>query len=621
MSVDVRSLFVLNAGKDRVLPHAEFSVLGREYRVAESLARNVLSGLGEFLKSDCEYLAILKTDRWKSRSFNLNLYLASCIDFLDSAEHYAICQPAIVYGNFDAGYENIVNQNKTHSYINNIDDVFLVVKGSVVRNFDVRPFVVDNQVHWKDYIQEINYYGFESLRLTASYLEVEQDRNLQMIPENLVDSYDLINRRYLKKNYDIGIDFSSVDPIYNGTAEYATNVLKGVVEVFQKKKISFQIIASAAVMKKFCLEVYSENIIEPERCEENFYKVLFIPQQIYSLAVLEKINKICLKYVFTMLDAIALRCRYIGDTIGIDVFSSLAYKYSDNVLSLSKSSAIDIESFFEERMISKKVTPILITKEMECGACEAGLEISDFDEMDYILIMGNGYKHKAIEKTLDVLIGSNLKIIVLADELILGKYKDHFNILVSGQLPAKFMDRLYQNSSLILYPSFYEGFGLPVVASLQLGKRILVYDSQINRELKREFDKNDLVYFFDSFSSISAIIEKILSSESENRNNNSIKRTWKDVGEEVVSILLMSLHSPIDVNKLNQRIVEISSTLKVAERFRQVADKDRQIGKRDRIVSKFKSIRTKILRSYSLGIGHFLTWPFRMLTNFFSKRR
>ncbi len=564
MEPEVKKLLAVTISdrKKSVFAKKEFSLQRNKYSIEEVIVENFAKGFSIFLKSKYSHLIISRPERWKNQSSDITRLLTSCMEVLENTEHYAVCQPALFYGNVQREYKAVISQKKSHTYIKSIDDAFLLVKGSVASNFSPGHFIQNGEMDWNSYINEINCYGFETLRICNGYLEVEKGNGLSERESEPRDAIDLINRAFSKKTYDIGIEFSSLIPVFHGTSEYAMSILDSMVKSFQAQKASFQIIADSAIVKKFHLEKHQDYLIDPKTSEGNFYKVLFIPQQIFSLAVLEKINRICLKYIFTMHDAIALRCRYIGESLGIDIPSSLAYEYSDNVLSVSKSSAIDVESYFKERMIIKKVAPVLNTKEMASSDFEASSDYS-IEDKEYILVMGNGFKHKAIEKTLNELSGSDLKIVVIADEIILGKYGDRFKILVSGQLSNRFMDKLYQNSSLILFPSLYEGFGLPVIASLQLGKRILVYNSSVNRELKKEFDKNNLVHLFDSFSGLTPKIKEVMNLPQKKDKLFAVERKWKDVGEETAKILVNHLRTPVNFNLLNARIARMREVKRI----------------------------------------------------------
>ena len=525
---------------------------------------SISKGYAEFLKSDSDFIVILKPDSWIGKQNNLSSLIKKCIEALCIIEHYALSQPAIIYGELAKEHSGFVSQIKSYSYIKNIDDTFLVVKGIVARNFSFHPFIEMDKMDWVKYNNEINYYGFESIRINSCFIEVDKKKGFEIKDFDPYDSVDLINRSYLKKYYEIGIDFSYLAPIFNGSSEYATSILGKLVEILKINQISFQIIADSAVIQKFQLEVYSDYLIDSAKCEESFYNLLFIPQQIYSVSAMEKINRICFKFVFTMLDVIALRCRYLGEPRGLDIASSIAYKYANTVLGLSKASSKDIESFFNERSIFRNVKSVLLTKEMDFTDSSDNIE-PEIVYKDYILVMGNAYKHKAIEKTLSELYDTEFNLVILGDDLISPRFRKRFKVFPSGRISNRVMDSLYKNSSLILYPSLYEGFGLPVLAALQLGKKILVFDSEINRELKEEFDKNNLIFLFKSFSDLPEFIEKVLKNPSENNFNFAVSRTWKDVSSETTKILLDDLKTNLDFNQLNQRIYEVREIRKILE--------------------------------------------------------
>ena len=525
---------------------------------------SITKGYAEFLKTDSEYIVILKPESWIGKNIKLISLIEKCIDSLRIIDHYALSQPAVIYGSLKKEHSRFVSQAKSFSYLKNIDDSFIVIKGIVARNFSFYPFFEMERMDWKKYNNEINFYGFESIRLNSCFIEVENKRGLEIEDIDPYDSIDLINRSYLKNYYDIGIDFSYLAPIFNGSSEYATSILSQAIEILKQKQLTFQIIADDSVVQKFHLEVYKDYLIESAKCENSFYNLLFIPQQIYSVSAIEKINKICFKFVFTMLDVIALRCRYLGEPRGLDIASSIAYKYADTVLGLSKASSKDIESFFNERTIFRNVKPVLLTKEMEFSASEEIIEDEIIKE-EFILVMGNAYKHKAIEKTLNELYDTKLNLVILGDDLISPKFRKRFKVFPSGRISNQLMDTFYKKSSLILYPSLYEGFGLPVLAALQLGKKILVFDSEINRELKKEFDKSNLIFLFQSFSDLPSYIEKVLKIPSDKNNNLTVSRTWKEVSSETTKILLDDLKSTLDFNRLNQRIYEVREIRKILE--------------------------------------------------------
>jgi|JI10StandDraft_1071094.scaffolds.fasta_scaffold00151_63 hypothetical protein len=603
MSLKEKKILIVNNENISLNLETTNTKFGIEYFIKEI---NGLSNFNESLVTEIDYILFLDSVRLRNKETNLELVVRNCIQFLEVNEHYAICQPTILYGEVSELNYIFDSNIKSHTNLNNVDDAFLVIKGKVVQNFSLKEFIVGDKVNWRKYIEEINYYGFQCCRLLSDFIEVAYNENIEFIKDKPRDCFDIINLGFIKKNADIGFELSYLDPIYNGTSEYALNILPTMIETFSGKKISFKIIASNNIIAKFALEKYGDYLISPEESQNYFFHLLFIPQQIYSDIALEKINRSCFKFVFTLLDVIALRCNYISRGYSLDIPCSLAYKYSEQIIGLTESSAKDIENFFKERMIDRAVTPILLTKEevIDDKSLDTKEEKISFIGKNYILLIGNAFKHKAIEKALEFLNKSEYNVVVIGYLPEKKKYNDRIKFFESGNESNELINNLYLNSKLIFYPSLYEGFGLPVVAAIQMRKKILVFDSDVNRELKKTFDRNDCVYFFNNFSKISNRIQEVLESPqilNSNRNFSEF-RSWKNVSAETSELLLKVFASPINLNKINARIYEVI-TLKIVERGIQITAMDKTI--------------STLLNSSTLKIGLFITWPIRKIKSFF----
>ena len=566
------------------------------------------SGIYESLTDEIEFVLFMNPSRWINKEEHLEAKVSRCIHFLEDNEHYAICQPSILYGKLSELNYSFDSRIKPHTNLNNLDDAFLVVKASIIHNFNLNHFINEDKVNWKKFIEEINYYGFQCCRLLSDFIEVSVEDTIEVNRYKPLDCIDILNLGFTKKYVDIGFELSYLDPIYNGTSEYALNLLPTMTKIFSGRKLSFKIIANSNIISKFELEKYKDYLISPEESQNYFFHLLFIPQQIYSDIALEKINRSCYKFVFTLLDVIALRCNYISRGYSLDIPCSLAYKYSEHIIGLTKSSAKDIEVFFKERMIDRTVTPILLTKEVtDDKIIKSKDEKINFIGKNYILLVGNSFKHKAIEKALEYLNQSEQNVVVIGYLPEKKVYNSRIKFFESGKESNQLINELYSHCELILYPSLYEGFGLPVVAAIQMGKNILVYDSEVNRELKNEFDKKNNVHFFNKFSDLPVRIKEILEipPNSRTENNHIGFRSWKNVSEETSELLLNVFTSPIDLNKINTRIYD-TITLKIVERGSQIVAMDKTI--------------STLLNSSTLKIGLFITWPIRKLKSLLKLR-
>ncbi len=101
-------------------------------------------------------------------------------------------------------------------------------------------------------------------------------------------------------------------------------------------------------------------------------------------------------------------------------------------------------------------------------------QFRDMPEGGHVLLFGNSYDHKGIAPTLRLL----AEAFPLQDFAVLGGGQGPavpgVHVIPSGELSEDEVHRLVATARAVVYPSFYEGFGLPVVESLAYGRPVLV---------------------------------------------------------------------------------------------------------------------------------------------------
>lgn len=142
----------------------------------------------------------------------------------------------------------------------------------------------------------------------------------------------------------------------------------------------------------------------------------------------------------------------------------------------------------------------------------------------YLLYVGNVYPHKNLDTLLLV-----IKKISLAPETALGNLKlvivckqDYFldrikkqaielgignRVVFVGYVPDKDLGVIYQNAELYVFPSFYEGFGLPPLEAMAKGTAVISSSATSMPEIL----KNAALYFDpQNVDEIAGLISKIL---------------------------------------------------------------------------------------------------------------
>jgi glycosyltransferase involved in cell wall biosynthesis len=101
----------------------------------------------------------------------------------------------------------------------------------------------------------------------------------------------------------------------------------------------------------------------------------------------------------------------------------------------------------------------------------------------YWLVVGNSYDHKFLMPTLDThrTRVPGKRLIAIGERG--PKRGRHVTQLESVPTDELRIQALYANAEIVVFPSFYEGVGLPVVNALAYGRTVVARDSALVREI------------------------------------------------------------------------------------------------------------------------------------------
>jgi glycosyltransferase involved in cell wall biosynthesis len=168
----------------------------------------------------------------------------------------------------------------------------------------------------------------------------------------------------------------------------------------------------------------------------------------------------------------------------------IAAHKSDRIFTVSEQSKRDILKFFKVPPDKIVVTPNAIDKEF-------GLEPSDEQvrqtreryqlSHSYILYVGNIKPHKNLERLIEAFHlvrnqgRSELELLIIGDEIsklqalrrAVHKYQLHRYVRFLGFVPDKTLAVLYRLAAVFVFPSLYEGFGLPPLEAMASGTPVV----------------------------------------------------------------------------------------------------------------------------------------------------
>jgi glycosyltransferase involved in cell wall biosynthesis len=157
-----------------------------------------------------------------------------------------------------------------------------------------------------------------------------------------------------------------------------------------------------------------------------------------------------------------------------------------------------------------------------------------------ILVIGNELDHKDVTQTVELLSGAfPFQPLVCFGPPAASR--PGVRVCRSGSLPDEDMHQLYADAGIIVLPSFYEGFGFPIVTGLAYGKTVIARRSDLLDEIARHCTTGRLIGFTRR-DELVEIVGRLLHGEAvrEEPLGAAVKgnpRVWIDVAIDIMRFL------------------------------------------------------------------------------------
>lgn len=304
----------------------------------------------------------------------------------------------------------------------------------------------------------------------------------------------------------IAIDISMLkDDAYTGTAVYEYNLIKNLLEINKTDRfILFGVDSIGGSDKLSKLEFGKrDNVtIKVVKIPEKLLRTFFIGWQKINLPPVEFFTgPIDLfhsfnwylppqskgKQIGTFYDLTPLLFPKWHTKRNVEINRFLLNRYAekaDKLVTISENSKRDFESIYGVADIDI-VYPASNITETPAGDFKDLMKKFNITP-DYLLSVGTIEPRKNLPKLVDAYINSGVKnqLVITGmhgweNEAVYKKISSSkANIIVTGYVSAGELKSLYENARLFIYPSLYEGFGIPVLEAMQ--SKVPVITSRIS---------------------------------------------------------------------------------------------------------------------------------------------
>ncbi len=270
-------------------------------------------------------------------------------------------------------------------------------------------------------------------------------------------------------------DCRKLELYHSGTHEHMVALLRAFVGTYQDRYVSHVVCEEEAFRFHELASIPGlAYVAEREVFSRRFAAVMRIgqPFQLRDLELLEGAAPIA---GVLMLDTIALDCQHL-DEVGLGV---LWQRLCTSIDTLGFNSRFSADQFNRRFIVPDRIVQFtsLCSTDMADYAPAASNSIVG----DAVLVVGNHFHHKHVRATVDALRDADpcVPILVLGVRCEGDGIESH----ESGLLPDEMVASLYDRARVVLLPSHYEGFGLPIMHGLARRRPVVARNLPSAREI------------------------------------------------------------------------------------------------------------------------------------------
>jgi glycosyltransferase involved in cell wall biosynthesis len=332
------------------------------------------------------------------------------------------------------------------------------------------------------------------------------------------------------------VDVRNLGPLFNGTSHAIVNCLEALKDIRSGWEIAIYATAEGANFHDLAhrFDKFQLYTTLPDRG----FTAALRPSQPWHIQEMLDLHRLSLFNVYLMLDTITWDVVYVAQPHFDGTWQFLADHADALLFDSDFSRQRFVERFPAGRSVPNAVTHFSFDPEeyvrTDVPRCQG-------DE-EFILVIGNELDHKDVARTVETLTAAFpfRPIVVLGPTSTPSRF---VTTLRSGLLPDIELHRLYACAKFVVFPSFYEGFGFPIVTALAYGRTVLARRSSLVEELAAHCVAHGRLLMFERRDELVDLVGRLVHGAPASDHplgralKNGAPRRWRDLAEEIMGFI------------------------------------------------------------------------------------
>lgn len=349
-----------------------------------------------------------------------------------------------------------------------------------------------------------------------------------------IDPIDHFSMLWRPHRQTILFDLFHLPATHAGTSDFALSLLLHLAPLLESR-YDVSLGLSEEAKRFFAHELTGYRFYDESRQADARFDLVYKPSQIFTWTELRRMVRLGGRIAYTHQDIIAVRCDYLSGPGTRTIFRTAAL-LADRVMTISEFSKNDFAAFYNVPAAFEVI---------HHGTHEDARAMGKSD--GYVLVVGNRYHHKAVHRTVAALRG-------VAEVIAIGGTEPQapdVRWLASGSLSRSVIADLYDRAAVVVYPSFYEGFGIPIVDAVARGIPVVALDTAVNREVRQLVGSSHL-HLVEDHGEMRAAVHALITEPPVAEPNKQL-RNWGDVAREYARSFDELLTQDLNIDLIRRR--------------------------------------------------------------------
>jgi GT2 family glycosyltransferase len=385
------------------------------------------------------------------------------------------------------------------------------------------------------------------------------------------------------------VDIHHLSLVYNGSTRYALSFLRTLADASLPANVTITVAAQAEAISFFKLDRYGFRVM-PYRDVTGIYDVGIALAPVNHINQLIQLNDHCARWVVSHFDMIASRAwgLMLSDPMRPAMVEQ-GLAHADRIIALSDFSLRDAAAFYPglaATLAERGEVVHLGSTRDPTGARFGGAFDAPLPERiesivgggAYVVVVGNFYPHKQVALAATALEALGVPVIAFGPIAGLPETSNRA-IVTSGTISDPGLQKIIEGAAIVVFPSAYEGYGLPIADALDYGVPVVAFDTEVAREVVAGLGGGNAVRFFGRFDELSNLVSEAMSDVELHNSAAALRdnvRGLDPYGRRLLELALEQLDVPLDLPRLSARFDSVKRMERLVQLNRRDLDAARQ---------------------------------------------